>query len=199
MIVLNKMKEVNYMKTYINRNMPGPGEKYTDQEGNLYQIICVAENVETEEKMVVYQALSGAFACLSSPIGMFMRKMELQKSSESLPKRQPVPEKKAPKADAEKPQRESVRFQPKEKTNEYQQPQEEQANPALMAFLDADTMEEKYKLIKSLQYSITDRLIDDFAVTLDLVIPDGRLDDRYQQLLSSVRTMQKFETTRFRR
>lgn len=187
------------MKTYINRTMPGPGELYTDQEGNLYQVICVAEYIDTEEKMVVYQALHGAFACLIRPLGMFMRKMELQKSSENLPKQQPVPEKKAPEADAEKPQREPVRFQPKEKTSEYQQPEEEQANPVLMAFLDADTMEEKYKLIKSLQYSITDRLIDDFAVTLDIVIPDGRLDDRYQQLLSSVRTMQKFEFTRFRR
>lgn len=187
------------MKTYINRTMPGPGELYTDQEGNLFQVICVAENIDTEEKMVVYQALHGAFACLIRPLGMFMRKMELQKFSENLPKRQPVPEKKAPETDAEKPRRESVRFQPKEKTNEYQQPEEEQADPALMAFLDADTMEKKYKLIKSLQYSITDRLIDDFAVTLDIVIPDGRLDDRYQQLLSSVRTMQKFETTRFRR
>ena len=44
----------------------------------------------------------------------------------------------------------------------------------------------------------TDRLIDDFAAALDLVIPDGSLTNRYTQLLSSVRTMQRFENSRFR-
>lgn len=73
------------------------------------------------------------------------------------------------------------------------------ANPILLEFLDAETLEEKYQVIKSLGNSITNRLIDDFAVVLDLVIPDGSLDSRYMQLLSSVRTMQKFETNRFRR
>ena len=77
--------------------------------------------------------------------------------------------------------------------------EEEMANPILLEFLDAETLEEKYQVIKSLGNSITNRLIDDFAVVLDLVIPDGSLDSRYMQLLSSVRTMQKFETNRFRR
>lgn len=77
--------------------------------------------------------------------------------------------------------------------------EEEMANPILLEFLDAETLEEKYQVIKSLGNSVTNRLIDDFAVVLDLVIPDGSLDSRYMQLLSSVRTMQKFETNRFRR
>ena len=76
--------------------------------------------------------------------------------------------------------------------------EEEQADPVLLQFLDTDTFEEKYQLLKSLRGVITDRLIDDFSVTLDLVIPEGDTNVRYQQLLNSVRTMQKFETTRFR-
>ncbi len=183
----------------MNRSIPGPGEMYTDQEGKLYQILCVADLFETREKMVVYQALYGAFENLVRPIGIFMRKMEPRQSIQDIPRQQPEAERKQPNIDTEKPQREYGSFSYGKETAEYQQSEEEQANPALLAFLDADTMGEKYKVIKSLQHSITDRLIDDFAVTLDLVIPDGRLDDRYQQLLSSVRTMQKFETTRFRR
>ena len=101
--------------------------------------------------------------------------------------------------DTNKLQKEQEISRPDKTITAYSQTREEQADPALLEFLDADTLEEKYQVIKNLQHSITDRLIDDFAVTLDLVIPDGRLDDRYQQLLSSVRTMQKFETTRFRR
>lgn len=155
-----------------------------DQEGKTYQILCVAEHFDTEEKMVVYQALYGTFEFLIRPLGIFMRKMERAQKTDF---------------DTKKPRKEQEISRPDKPIPAYSQTREEQADPALLEFLDADTLEEKYQVIKNLQHSITDRLIDDFAVTLDLVIPDGRLDDRYQQLLSSVRTMQKFETTRFRR
>ena len=68
----------------------------------------------------------------------------------------------------------------------------------MLQFLDADTLDEKYKILKLLENTVTDRLIDDFAVALDLVIPEGNLYDRYLQLLNSVRTMQRFENNRFR-
>ena len=175
----------------MDRSIPRPGEMYTDQEGKTYQILCVADHFDTNEKMVVYQALYEAFECIVMPLGLFMRKMQQKDVSECLQKPKSVVS-----------NAESVHFEAKEAQEEhktFQADDREQANPALLDFLDADTLEDKYQIIKSLQHSITDRLIDDFAVTLDLVIPDGRLDDRYQQLLSSVRTMQKFETTRFRR
>lgn len=185
----------------MNRSIPGPGEMYTDQEGKLYQILCVADHFDTKEKMVVYQALYGAFEFLIRPLGIFMRKMERKRGKEPLQKDKFTVAEENTGVNAGRPQRESRIFQQNQAPSGYpeQELEEERANPALLEFLDADTLEEKYQVIKSLQHSITDRLIDDFAVTLDLVIPDGRLDDRYQQLLSSVRTMQKFETKRFRR
>ena len=60
----------------MDRRIPGPGEMYVDQEGKPYQILCVAEHFDTEEKMVVYQALYGTFEFLIRPLGIFMRKME---------------------------------------------------------------------------------------------------------------------------
>jgi len=39
-------------------------------------------------------------------------------------------------------------------------------NPFLLRFLDADTYEEKYKILNEMENDITDRLINDFSVVL---------------------------------
>lgn len=173
--------------------------------------MLVADHSKTNEKMAVYQALFGGFEYFTEPLGIFMTEKtevssEIGRTGGSKWSRPAVLQTEAanPVQDPiAKPENQKLKtedssvcqpVQPHHQTLE-----EEMANPILLEFLDAETLEEKYQVIKSLGNSITNRLIDDFAVVLDLVIPDGSLDSRYMQLLSSVRTMQKFETNRFRR
>lgn len=68
----------------------------------------------------------------------------------------------------------------------------------LMAFLDADTYEEKLEILYRMQLDLNDYLIDTMAVSLDVVIPEGDIDDRYRQLKGCLQAKQKYEINRFR-
>lgn len=177
----------------MERKLPAPGEKFIHFKNKMYQIICIAEHSETGEKLVVYQRLYGDFSCYVRPLAMFMSEVDHEKYPEVKQKyRFERMNESNPQNIAEDMHRAEVAAVTEETV------MEEQADPALLAFLDADTLEEKYNVLVSVQGRITDYLIDSFAVCLDVVIPEGEVRMRYQQLLSSVRTMQKYENTRLR-
>ena len=77
------------------------------------------------------------------------------------------------------------------------QPSDE-VNPKLMQFFDADTLEEKYNILVSMRDEVDDHLINSMAVVLDVVIPEGPVADRYEQLKACIRTKQRYETQRMR-
>ncbi len=220
----------------MNRELPRPGERYLHFKNKLYQILCIAEHTETEEQMVVYQALYGNFSCYVRPLRLFMEEVDhgkypdvlqkyrfervddgkpqkVNKEAESLQERREVKAESEFARQDKASDKECIQQEKKQDLNVSQKNgekaedsirllqengEEAQADPALLRFLDADTLEEKYQLLKSMEHSITERLIDDFSAVLDLVIPEGSLDYRYHQLLSSIGTMQRYENTRLR-
>lgn len=188
----------------MQRQTPRPGEKYIHFKKKPYQIICVADHSETREKMVVYQALYGDFACYVRPLEMFMSEVDHEKYPNVSQKyRFELADCIKEDATAD-PMRKSLEVNSCEmevidldKEDGIEETQE-QADPGLLKFLEADTLEEKLKVLLSLEAVMTDQLIDNIAVTLDVVIPEGNTEIRYQQLLASVRTMQRYEINRLR-
>ena len=192
---------------------PATGEIYRHFKGKLYQIVAIATHSETREELVIYQALYGAYKVYARPLAMFVSEVDHEKY--------PAAEQKY-RFEKVKLQEEATPQEAVKVSQETTQPQEtseseEQANPFLLRFLDADTYEEKYKILKrpvplndtnplwnkhpnecSEEDDITDRLINDFSVVLDVVIPEGDLTDRYIQLKQCVATMCRYETTRLR-
>lgn len=173
---------------------PATGEIYRHFKGKLYQIVAIATHNETREELVIYQALYGAYKVYARPLAMFISEVDHEKY--------PAAEQKY-RFEKVKLQEEATPQEAVKVSQETTQPQEtseseEQANPFLLRFLDADTYEEKYKILNEMENDITDRLINDFSVVLDVVIPEGDLIDRYIQLKQCVATMCRYETTRLR-
>lgn len=71
-------------------------------------------------------------------------------------------------------------------------------SPQLMEFLDADTDDARYKILSKMADIVDDHMIDTMAVVLDVVIDDGPVDKRYQELKNCIRTRMRYEINRFR-
>ena len=63
-------------------------------------------------------------------------------------------------------------------------------------FLDSRLVKQKREILQKLwrKEYLTDKMIDDFAVTMDIVIPAGDLEMRYYDLLRCLDSMARFET-----
>lgn len=62
------------------------------------------------------------------------------------------------------------------------------------AFLDSRSYKKKIEIIRQLGCSLTDKMITDFAVSLDVVIDEGPFDARYLSLMNCLNQMARFET-----
>lgn len=206
---------------------PRPGEKYLHFKNKLYQITAIAQHSETGEKLVVYQALYGTFQTYARPLSMFISPVDREKYLQvqqkyrfqwvefrkaepvkpqvekegtvksQMEKEEPVKpqvKKEEPvKSQVSKPKPvkpESVKAEPPKK--------EMSTEDKMLAFFDADTAEDRYNILLDMRGEVTDRMINNMAVVLDVVIEEGPLDLRYEELKACLRTMQRYECSRLR-
>ena len=61
-------------------------------------------------------------------------------------------------------------------------------------FLDTSSYKKKREILRELQKDLTDKMITDFAVSIDVVVDQGPIDARYLSLMRCLDQMAKFET-----
>ena len=204
------------------RHNPRPQELYRHFKGNLYQIRCLAKHSETREPMVVYQAMYGTFETFVRPLSMFMEEVDREKYpdarqryrfellqeledeepavlSETAVQKEPACSPEDPAEDRRKADYVAETAVPGTAPAETEA-EEEQLNidPLVLAFLDADSYEQKLLILDSLHNRITDGMINTMAVASDLEIKEGDVEDRYLELRNCLRTFEKFECNRLR-
>ena len=199
---------------------PRPQEIYRHFKGNMYQILTIAIHSETREEMVVYQALYGDYKVYVRPLDMFMsevdrnkypdvkQKMRFEKVSLSdeksdrvvTPERKDEPAKELEKEPVKKPM---FNFKPTEKSEIMEKSVDEEAkdlnlDPLVIQFMDADLASEKNDILSKLRPIITNDMIDIMALSVGVVVNEGDVYDRYNDLRTCLTTMEKFESTRLR-
>ena len=176
-----------------------PGQFYKHFKDKLYQIITVAEHSETGEKMVVYQALYGDFRTYVRPYGMFVSEVDREKYPNAAQKYrfELIKSENFGNTDAKPEKSEKAEVKEEIPVSE-PNPELAGVNPDLLAFLELDTLAEKLEMLRDLRKRIDDHLLDSIAASLDIVVEDGPLPQRYQEVLNCLETMEHFECSRFR-
>ena len=192
---------------------PLPGEKYRHFKNKLYQVITIAKHSETGEELVIYQALYGSFGVYARPLSMFLEKVDAKKYPDAAGKDrfmripmaeaaavpQPVPassENPVEPRPAAMPSENPVESRPAAASSE--SPVEPQPDPGLLAFLDADSYEEKLEVFASLEGKVDLHMLNAIAASLDLELSEGSLEEQYDTLKSCLMTLERYECNRLR-
>jgi len=204
----------------LERKAPVPGERFVHFKNKHYQIVAVAIHSETREKMVIYQALYDDFGVYARPYDMFMSEVDHVKypnvkqkwrfsrldeyvsddvavAANSVAADKVVVTDKGPVAENESRLDEPVKEEPVMKEMD-DMTEEGQVPQILLDFLDAETAKEKLELVKYKARELDDQLIDSLAASLDVVIDDGPIAKRIDELKACLITKMKYELERFR-
>lgn len=193
--------------------IPQAGEIYQHFKGKLYRIVTLATHTETGEQLVIYQALYGEFQVFARPLSMFLEKVDAKKYPDAAGKDrfmripmaeaaavpQPVP---APSENPVEPRPAAMPsenpVEPRPAAASSESPVEPQPDPGLLAFLDADSYEEKLEVFAALEGKADLHMLNAIAASLDLELSEGSLEEQYDTLKSCLMTLERYECNRLR-
>lgn len=211
-------------EVYMETKKPVPGSFYRHFKGNVYQIRELAKNTETEEDMVVYQAMYPPFQIWVRPLSMFLDVVDHEKYPEYDQKYrfQEI------RLSADQPDEQSLNaFSQKRDDSPAQQniknenitdqefleilingraekylmgkmSDEEIARRGFLAILDAETYRKKRQIFVGLRDYLNELYLNNLAAALDIVLEEGSFQEHYDTLLYYLETNEKYEGGRLR-
>lgn len=181
---------------------PQMNEIYRHFKGNLYRIVTLAIDAKTQEELVVYQALYGDYPVYVRSLAEFTQELDKKRYPEASQKYRFELADQLVNLDvqtSEIMQKKSRETSERPRASESVETSDTPVlDPLLEAFLDADSYRERLNILRGLEHRITQEMINTMAIVLDLDIPDGDLEKRYQDLENSILTLDKYECTRLR-
>ena len=161
---------------------------YKHFKGNLYKIVTVATHTETEEELVIYQALYGDFKIYARPLSMFMEEVDRVKYPNVTQKMRFELVEQLVEAPIAAPASSDVA--------EVEESEELILDPMVEAYLDTDSYREKINILHGLYHRITDDMLTTMAIVIDFELPEGDIQAKYDALNDCLLTKEKYECNR---
>lgn len=194
------------------RTTPVPGEFYRHFKNRMYQIVTIGYHSETQEPMVVYQALYGEFKVWVRPLSMFMEEVDHEKYPEVTQKyrfeKVEQPGNMAAKGMAEPQQSGAVEAgavrgtaEPDWFSSENGYGGERPMSPYLLEFFDAmdgKNYDKMLEAVAKLSGHATRKEADDICMVLDLHPTGGSVAEQIADIRRHILMLKKFDGVRLR-
>ena len=189
-----------------NRQTPVAGQIYKHFKGNLYKVLAVAVHTESEEKLVVYQSVDNPDRVFARPLEMFMSDIDRFRyplirakyrfTLVSEPEEETNGEE--TKEETEPSKTEVTDEQSDDDSAVYKDNGELVIDPYVEGVLDEKEFSKKIEFFEMLRGKCTEDMLTTIAISLDIQLQEGSIEDKYSQILRTLKMHEKYETSRLR-
>ena len=201
-----------------NRQTPVAGQIYKHFKGNLYKVLAVAVHTESEEKLVVYQSVDNPDRVFARPLEMFMSDIDrfryplirakyrftlVSEPEEETNGEETKEEETKEETPNEDTKGEDVKDEETEEQSDddsavYKDNGELVIDPYVERVLDEKEFSKKIEFFEMLRGKCTEDMLTTIAISLDIQLQEGSIEDKYSQILRTLKMHEKYETSRLR-
>lgn len=201
-----------------NRQTPVAGQIYKHFKGNLYKVLAVAVHTESEEKLVVYQSVDNPDRVFARPLEMFMSEIdrfryplirakyrftlvsepEVENNGEETKEEEAKEETLNEDTRGEDVKDEETEEQSDDDSAVYKDNGELVIDPYVEGVLDEKEFSKKIEFFEMLRGKCTEDMLTTIAISLDIQLQEGSIEDKYSQILRTLKMHEKYETSRLR-
>ena len=201
-----------------NRQTPVAGQIYKHFKGNLYKVLAVAVHTESEEKLVVYQSVENPDRVFARPLEMFMSDIDrfryplIRAKYRFTLVSEPEEETNGEETKEEETKEETLNEDTKEedvKDGETEEQSDDDSavykdngelviDPYVERVLDEKEFSKKIEFFEMLRGKCSEDMLTTIAISLDIQLQEGSIEDKYSQILRTLKMHEKYETSRLR-
>ena len=201
-----------------NRQTPVAGQIYKHFKGNLYKVLAVAVHTESEEKLVVYQSVENPDRVFARPLEMCMSDIDrfryplIRAKYRFTLVSEPEVENNGEETKEEEAKEETLNEDTKEEDVKDEETEEQSdddsavykdngelvIDPYVEGVLDEKEFSKKIEFFEMLRGKCTEDMLTTIAISLDIQLQEGSIEDKYSQILRTLKMHEKYETSRLR-
>lgn len=201
-----------------NRQTPVAGQIYKHFKGNLYKVLAVAVHTESEEKLVVYQSVENPDRVFARPLEMFMSDIDrfryplIRAKYRFTLVSEPEEETNGEETKEEETKEETLNEDTKEEDVKDEETEEQSdddsavykdngelvIDPYVEGVLDEKEFSKKIEFFEMLRGKCSEDMLTTIAISLDIQLQEGSIEDKYSQILRTLKMHEKYETSRLR-